>query len=894
MTNLSLSEVEDWLDANPESVADYFIRKADIDLINRWLMAHGFLTIRDYVSSRRGSTTLNNSEEDSPVEKNSGYFSDGGDAANKRNSSKKALRQDFARSKARTVFKRNEPLSQSADTHTRRNSLKDMRKFLSLPSRSIHILNLLIESKIRLPRLPSRCMESKRELRDTNERQFFLEIVEEIAHDLDVKSLSQKIIVNLCVLLDSDRASLFLVEGPKSHQCLVSKVFDVHCGTSLLLPSVTDDSEIKVPWGKGIIGYVAETGETVNLIEASEDPRYDDEVDRIRGYSTNTLLCMPIRNADDEIIAVAQVINKSPMSGCNRFVEEDEKLFQTYLQFCGIALTNAQIFDLSRKEYERNRSLLEVVHDLFEEQTSLEKVILKIMQRAQKLLKCERAAVLLLREDTDDDIVKFSRTFDLTSPSQGNHVTNFGSKRWPELQTSSGLLKIAERVALSGEVLNLTDPPEVQQTAGRHISSLLCMPIRNRENKIIGVSTIINRSDGMPFDDYDEQLFEAFTIFCGLGINNTLMYSELDRAMARQKVAFEVISYHATACQDDVNKILAATIPEMEELNLNSLKFDDFSLNSEQMILASIRIFSELGLISRFNIDYEALCMFLCTVRKNYRNLPYHNWRHAFNVCQVMFAIFTKCNLKTIFSDFEMLGMIVGCLCHDLDHRGTNNSFQEKSGSALALLYGNKGTMEHHHFNHAVMILTSQNKNIFSSLSSEKYSIVMNILKQAILATDLSTYFQSRTKFFSLVDNSEFDWSDEDHRALVRNMLMTACDLAASTKPWQVQYKIAELVTSEFFDQGDKEKMQLKIQPQALMDREKKHELPQLQYRWIDTICLPLYRALSKINPRFMEMVDGAVANREMWAAIAAQNISESRPKLTNGTSEVYIKETGV
>lgn len=47
------------------------------------------------------------------------------------------------------------------------------------------------------------------------------------------------------------------------------------------------------------------------------------------------------------------------------------------------------------------QSLLEVVHDLFEEQTSLEKVILKIMQRAQRLLKCERAAVLLL----DDSVI---------------------------------------------------------------------------------------------------------------------------------------------------------------------------------------------------------------------------------------------------------------------------------------------------------------------------------------------------------------------------------------------------------------------------------------------------------------------------------------------------------
>ena len=47
------------------------------------------------------------------------------------------------------------------------------------------------------------------------------------------------------------------------------------------------------------------------------------------------------------------------------------------------------------------QALLEVVHDLFEEQTSVENVVLKIMQRAQTLLRCERCSVLL-RDSTSD------------------------------------------------------------------------------------------------------------------------------------------------------------------------------------------------------------------------------------------------------------------------------------------------------------------------------------------------------------------------------------------------------------------------------------------------------------------------------------------------------------
>lgn len=36
---------------------------------------------------------------------------------------------------------------------------------------------------------------------------------------------------------------------------------------------------------------------------------------------------------------------------------------------------------------------------------------------------------------------------------------------------------------------------------------------------------------------------------------------------------------------------------------------------------------------------FQTLYRFLITVKRNYRDVPYHNWRHAFNVAQVMFAI---------------------------------------------------------------------------------------------------------------------------------------------------------------------------------------------------------------------------------------------------------------
>ena len=42
---------------------------------------------------------------------------------------------------------------------------------------------------------------------------------------------------------------------------------------------------------------------------------------------------------------------------------------------------------------------------------------------------------------------------------------------------------------------------------------------------------------------------------------------------------------------------------------------------------------------------------------------------------------------------------------------------------------------------------------------------------------------------------------------------MTSCDVSAIAKPWQIQHRVAKLVSEEFFEQGDMEKLQLNQTP---------------------------------------------------------------------------------
>ena len=54
---------------------------------------------------------------------------------------------------------------------------------------------------------------------------------------------------------------------------------------------------------------------------------------------------------------------------------------------------------------------------------------------------------------------------------------------------------------------------------------------------------------------------------------------------------------------------------------------------------------------------------------------------------------------RGLLTHLEAFALMIAAMCHDLDHRGTNNSYQISSNSVLACLYSSEGSvMERHHF----------------------------------------------------------------------------------------------------------------------------------------------------------------------------------------------------
>lgn len=62
---------------------------------------------------------------------------------------------------------------------------------------------------------------------ELDEGELFMELIRDVANELDIDVLCHKILVNVGLLTHADRGSLFLAKGTQNNRYLVAKLFDV-------------------------------------------------------------------------------------------------------------------------------------------------------------------------------------------------------------------------------------------------------------------------------------------------------------------------------------------------------------------------------------------------------------------------------------------------------------------------------------------------------------------------------------------------------------------------------------------------------------------------------------------------------------------------------------------
>ena len=110
-------------------------------------------------------------------------------------------------------------------------------------------------------------------------------------------------------ILNGQRASIFLINTETNELEAVAALG-------------IDKELLKFDYRKGIAGSVFTTGVSLNIDCKSDKVRFSEEMDKMTGYDTRSIICSPITNREDKIIGVIEILNKRNE---DRFTVDDEK-----------------------------------------------------------------------------------------------------------------------------------------------------------------------------------------------------------------------------------------------------------------------------------------------------------------------------------------------------------------------------------------------------------------------------------------------------------------------------------------------------------------------------------------------------------------------------------------
>ncbi|KAI3363226.1 hypothetical protein L3Q82_011860, partial [Scortum barcoo] len=656
---------------------------------------------------------------------------------------------------------------------------------------------------------------SYKDVSTIQEAEFIFELIKEMQGNNPMKNALHKILQRIALLIQADSYSYFGYRSRNGTPELSTVLFDVTHNSAYDKNTVNPNIEIVFPTDMGIVGWTAHSKKPQNIADVKKDSHFSDFVNKHTKYTTKCMLTAPIMSGKKPI-GVVMALNKQ---SADEFSKSDQELFNKYVNFAAMVTIQAHTACMWDVESRRSQVLLWSASKVFEELTDIERQSHKALYT------------------------------------------------WA--------IKLGEQEPYKGPKTPDGRKEPVDES-GWMIKNVLSLPIVNTKEETVGVATFFNRKDGKPFDENDEQITEAMTQFLGWSTLNNDTYDKLNRTEWRKDIAQEMLMYQTKVSlkevqtilntqdkfgsapedcdQKEMYKLLRANIPEAKSVELLEFRFSDFPLSEVDLVKCGIRCFFELGVVEKFKVPAETG------------------------------------KLKKYYSALEAFDMVAAGFCHDIDHRGTNNLYQTKSLSLLAKLHSSS-VMERHHLEYSKTLMEDENLNIFQKLQKCQFETVQHLFEVCIIATDLALYFKKRTMFQKIVHLSTIsldslvmlklsvinvlEWCHIFRRA----MMMTACDLSAITKPWEIQSKVALMVAAEFWEQGDLERTVLDQQPIPMMDRNHAGELPKMQCGFIDFVCSFVYKEFSRFHTEISPMFEGLNINRGEWKALA--DVHEAKMKAT-------------
>ena len=390
-------------------------------------------------------------------------------------------------------------------------------------------------------------------------------------------------------------------------------------------------------------------------------------------------------------------------------------------------------------------------------------------------------------------------------------------------------------------------------------------------------------------------------------IQNYKMFKKPSKSFMQHKKINERESFG----YETLNRNSSIYIDHLLKINNYDLKqildkeFDIFELkqivgqNNVLPVMGGV-ILEAFGLKNEKIIKVNKLEAFLNSVSSQY--LPttlYHNNMHGADVCQSVCLYFLNSNAEKILQTtvLDLLSILIASLGHDLGHPGLNNNFHINARTDLALTYNDSSCLENFHCSKLFNILKKDETNIFEVLSVDEFKDIRKRMISEILATDMffhkkiiettkSKAHQIKQDKFEFINNDKDSIKAEQQSFL--DYFIHAADLGHNSKLFKISIKWVELLSKEFWLQGDKEKS-LGISVSFLCDRLNTN-VPKGQVNFLTAFILPTFGLMTSMFPGLSFTQKNVENNIKEWQKLADENRQRGwTPKKVNKEEEKDI-----
>lgn len=423
------------------------------------------------------------------------------------------------------------------------------------------------------------------------------EIATVLGSTVDLSEMLAVMMEKITLLMDADRSTLFLIDRDND-DTLWSKVTQ---GDHI--------QEIRLAMGEGIAGWVAESGQSVNISDAYNDLRFNSDVDIRTGYKTSSILCQPIRNPKREIIGVIQVLNKRT----GRFTVQDENLLSSLASQAAVSIENSvlylsvidknQVLEETQQRLEkmvREMDLLYTIQQEISTAFDLPSLIKLATSQVIEILTAEVCAVAVRERG---HLRMFTLRTNASSTSPSLEVTTTPSSRG----ICARVIEAAVPLVTDGELVGESVIPGLDSDPTT-IRNVLAVPFFS-DGEVIGAMKLINRLGAdaeRGFGDDDVKLLTLMAGQIAKAVATTLHREEEEKANRLAtigqmlsgvihdfKTPVTIISGYvqlmaAQDSQDKRNEYADAVLNQFDQLNKMTKEILAFARGESSILLRKI------------------------------------------------------------------------------------------------------------------------------------------------------------------------------------------------------------------------------------------------------------------------------------------------------------------